>query len=236
MDVPAVSTPRSKHIGQILELYMRGYSDQQIATSLDLPSKQKVVSSLDSFRKDYLSTLALRGLVPRYQHHRDILDDINKPFYELLTPPGEALGNHEMLYCAHYVATGNSLTSTELAGFTDDLTSVTKAIRDTNTLLRSEVLKRKKNIQEEIRRLQLERSDMIDATKDHILAMHLEYIDQLREDGDPKNKSLIVKLLDQVNKMQGNYTTIIRTEEITADDVLDGMKAIFDAEMPEELQ
>ena len=155
-----------------------------------------------------------------------------------MSMPDQALSNEEMLYTALYVSTGNSLSAVKESGLDIGLdvnTSCTQEIYDRNCLLRSEMLKRKKNIQEEIRRLQQEREEYRDATKDAMLDFHMSYIEQLKEEGDPKNKSLIVKLLDQVNKMQGFYTQVIKTQEITADDVLDGMKAIFDAERPEEL-
>jgi hypothetical protein len=66
--------------------------------------------------------------------------------------------------------------------------------------------------------------------------MHLEMIEQLREEADPKNKGYIIKLLDQVNKMQGNYQTKEMSTDISADDVLDGMLARAKEAKPKELE
>lgn len=224
-----VDTNRAEILGQILELYMRGKTPQRIADIL-LLTKAQVNSTLASFRKDYLSTLSIRGIIPRYQHLKEPIDEINKPFFALMSNPDEPLSNEEMLYCAFYVATGNSLEALVKSGMDVGLDKGTTSIYDSNCLLRSEMLKRKKNIQEEIRRLQVERQEHREITKDRILEMHLDMIEQLKDEGNPKNRTHIVKLLDQVNKMQGNYTTVIKTGELDADDLLDGMLAIFEEE------
>lgn len=229
---PTKYLPRTQYLGEILELYMQGLTARKIGESLGI-SKQKVESILNSFRSDYLSTLSIRNIIPRYRHLSESVDEINKPFFDLMSKPDEPLSNEEMLYVALYVSTGNSLEAVKQSGLDiglDVTANGTKSIYDNNCLLRSEMLKRKRNIQEEIRRVQLERQEYRDATKDRILEMHLEMIDQLREEGDPKNKTHIVKLLDQVNKMQGNYTTIIKTGDLDADDLLDGMLAAFETD------
>jgi len=224
------STPRIDHLGPVLEAYMAGGTAGSIADKLDL-TKQKVEYILSSFRHDYMSCLAVRELVPRYESASDVIHGLNAEFYKLLSNPGSALSNEEMLYCAFYVSTGNSLQAVIDSGLDiglKDGSVHTKDIYVKNCLLRSESLKRKRNIQEEIRRMQMESVEIADLTKDKILAMHISMIEQLREGGDPKDKSNIVKLLDQVNKMQGNYTTKIVTGEITADDVLDAQIAIME--------
>ena len=227
---------REENLGAILEKYMRGLSHQQIANQLEI-TKQKVDYTLSTFRNDYLACLSVRELVPRYQHHSDTIHSFNEQFYTLMSEPGSALSNEEMLYCAFYVAYGNSVKAIKDSGLDVGLCadSQTQSIYDKNCLLRSESLKRKRNIQQEIRRLQLEKLEIEDLTKDKILAMHIEMIEQLKEEGNANNRSNIVKLLDQVNKMQGNYTTKIVTGDLNADDILDTQLAIMEAGRPAEL-
>jgi hypothetical protein len=235
-----VHTPRSKDLGQILELQIRGRTNKEIAYTLNL-TQQRVDNTLRSFRKDYFTALSVKGLIPvGTQNVSEILKGINKPFYDLLSRSDQPLTDSEMLYCAYFISTGNSidaLVKAELdAGLIKGTEGGTGEIYSKNCLLRSEALKRKRNIQEEIRRLQHERLNINEINKDHLVALHMEMIDQLKDEGAPKNRSLIVKLLDQVNKLTGSYTAVIKTGEISADDVLDGMMAIMQEEKPEELQ
>lgn len=231
-----VKTPRSEHLGQILELFIRGRTAKQTAYTIGI-QQSTVSQTLQSFRKDYFNALSLAELMPvGTASTKDIVDTINQPFYDLLSKPEHPLTDSEALYCAYFISTGNSVGALVNAELDAGLHSSTKEIYHKNCLLRSEALKRKRNIQEEIRRLQHEKLDIENITKDHLVALHLEMINQLKDEGDPKNKTHIVKLLDQVNKLTGSYTAVIRTGEISADDVLDGMMSIMNDELPEELQ
>lgn len=231
-----VTTPRSEHLGQILELLIRGRTNKQISYTLNIP-QQKVDSTLRSFQKDYFTALSVKGLIPTGTRDlSELIDSINKPFYESLSRSDQPLSDSEMLYCAYYISTGNSIDALIKAELDSGLDKGTRAVYEKNCLLRSEALKRKRNVQEEIRRLQHERLNINEINKDHLVALHMEMIDQMKDEGNPANRSLIVKLLDQVSKLTGSYTAVIRTGEITADDVLDGMMAIMKEDKPEELR
>lgn len=229
--------PREELLGPALELEMRNHTRSQIAESLGV-SKQKIDRILLSFKGDYLSYLSSKALIPKYYNENLPVEDINKDFYGLISKQDQPLTTEEMLYCAFYVSTGNSVEALKRSGLDTGLKvneSITKEIMDSNCLLRSEMLKRKANVQMEIRRVQQERQEYRDINRDRILEMHLEMIEQLREEGDPKNKSYIIKLLDQVNKMQGNYVQRVETSDISADDVLDGMLLRAKEAKPQEL-
>lgn len=231
-------TPREEHLGSILELTMRNHSAQQIADSVGI-SKQRVQRIQLGFKSDYLAFLSSKSLIPKYYNEHLPVEEINEEFYGKLSRPDSPLTTEEMLYCAFYVSTGNSVEALQRSGLDCGLkhSSVfTEEIYSSNCLLRSEMLKRKANIQMEIRRVQQERQEYRDITKDRILEMHLEMIEQLKEEADPKNKGYIIKLLDQVNKMQGNYQTKEMSTDISADDVLDGMLARAKEVKPKELQ
>lgn len=231
-----VKTPRSEHLGDILELFLRGRTNRQVAYTLDIP-QQKVDSTLRSFQKDYLASLSVKGLVPVGEASIErISQEINKPFFELLSKSDQPLTDHEALYCAYFTGTGNSIDALIQAELDVGLPKATTTVYDRNCLLRSEALKRKRNIQEEIRRQQHEKLEIAGINKDHLVALHLEMIDQLKNEGNPSNRTHIVKLLDQVAKLTGSYTHVVKTGEISADDVLDGMMAIMEEELPEELQ
>ena len=221
-----VDTTRAEHIGQVLELYLRGKTPRNIAGILGIPDT-RVRQSLSTFKTDYLSTLSINGIIPRYENLGEALNKINEPFYLLMSRSDEPLSNEEMVYCALYVATGNSLKAIKESGLDAGLQDQkgTEDVYQKNCVLRSEVVKRKSNIKVEIRRLQLEREEHQDITQDKLVTMHMAYLEQLQEEGDPKNKSLIVKLFDQIAKMTGAYNHVIKTQEISADDVMDGMMA-----------
>ena len=221
-----IDTDRAEHLGQILEMFMRGHQPKYIGTALKIDHR-KVQRTLTSFKKDYLSCLSLNGIIPRYSDLNDAIDEINEPFYKLMSRSDQALSNEEMVYCSLVVSTGNSVKAVVDSGLDVGLVEATKEIYKKNCILRSEMLKRKRNIQEEIRRLQKEREEYRETTKERLIDMQMTYLEQLQEDADPKNKSLIVKLFDQVNKLTGSYTTVIKTSEVSADDVLDGMLATF---------
>jgi hypothetical protein len=231
-----VETPRSEHLGQILELFIRGRTNKMIAGILDIP-QQKVDTTLRSFKKDYMGAMACKGLIPtNTKTLKDVINSVNKPFFDQLSRSDMPLTDSEMLYCAYFISTGNSIDALQKAELDAGLDKGSKEVYDKNCLLRSEALRRKRNIQEEIRRLQHERLEINEINKDHLVALHMEMIEQLKNEGDPKNKGYIVKLLDQVNKLTGSYTAVIKTGDITADDVLDGMMAIMQEGKPEELQ
>lgn len=231
-----VTTNRSKDLGDILELMIRGRTNKQVAYTLGI-SEQKVNNSLRSFKVDYFTALSVKGLIPTGTGNvSEILNGINKPFYELLSRSDQPLTDSEALYCAYFISTGNSIEALVKAELDAGLDKGTSEVYNKNCLLRSEALKRKRNIQEEIRRLQHERLEIADINKDHLVALHMEMIDQLKNEGDPKNRTYIVKLLDQVCKLTGSYTAVVKTGEISADDVLDGMMAIMEEDKPEELQ
>ena len=226
--------PKEEYLGPVLELTVRNHSQQQIADSLGI-TKKKVQVIQQRFRKDYLAFLASKALIPKYYNENLPEKDINKEFFDKLSRPDSALTTEEVLYCAFYVSTGNSIDALIRRGLDCGIEKGHEDVYTSNCLLRSEMLKRKANIQEEIRRVQQEKHEYREINKDRILEMHLEMIEQLREEGNPKNKSYIIKLLDQVNKMEGNYALKIERTDISADDVLDGMLARAQVAKPPEL-
>ena len=227
-------TVQDELLGPVLELTVRKHSQKQIAKALGI-TQQKVSRIQNTFQKDYLSHLSSKALIPE-SYNTNLPDkEINRPFYEMLSKVEEALTNEEMLYCAIYVSTGNSLEAVVQSGMDKGLERGHEDVYRTNLLLRSEMLKRKSNIQEEIRRLQMEKQEYREATKDRILEMHMEMIEQLKDEGNPRSRPSIIKLLDQVNKMMGNYTSVERSSEISADDVLDSMLARAAEAKPKEL-
>lgn len=230
-----INTKRSEHLGQILEMFLRGIHPKDIAENLGI-THQKVTYTLDSFRKDYLPTIASRGLLPAGDPNKTIEQRINDPFQQMLSPLKGPLTNEEMLYCSLYVSTGNSLKAVVDAGFDVGLDKGTLEVYNQNCLMRSEALKRKPNVQDEIRTQQKERMTQLQLDKDRVLYLHMSMIEQLQDEGDPKNRSYLVKLLDQVAKITGSYTHVVQTSELSADDVIDAMMHTMNEPLPPEIQ
>lgn len=169
---------------------------------------------LSSSRPDLFETMKSTYIDP---------DNINESFLALLSEEDSpVLTDHEVIFCHVFVDTGDDVKAIKEAKMAVGL----KGARGGNVPLaamraRAYYLKKKPNITNYISSIRKDNLKVLKESKEYLQANLIDLIEQLKNSNDPKNASNILKAMDTLAKITGDFDNKSTLEIVSGDDGLD---------------